>query len=898
MDTFAEAAFRVSDSLGLNPKDFFLKACGLTVDAILSYRESRSKKLDILSNKLYDKSWQYNSTILEHYVNRKIYLYDSDKEIKIEEIRKEIVHPRHARNIIITGSAGTGKSTVLKWLFLNTYIKSYTFTYLPAILFSEYSDFNKALEAIENYIDQKGASVVFIDGLDEFASVSGNNADFNKLVEFIDRKSFSLQSELFHKFVISTRQEHFEFHRMISRKNADMNLDNYCIYELRTLTSREALKICKTVKYLSKLDFEKNYSHFKDKWPTNKDNVNRLTEVEYRRALKEYIYRTDCNYSLLNYPVFCRYAYQIISDWCNDKSDINDYSTQSNRILNALKSYIKWEFHDTERKQTSGGQGLIAFERYFNTVLDFLTNIAGEMGEENAIEKFKWRKLMKKYRINKNSALCALQEFGKDGKDYYAFFHQSFFEYFFARYHVTNYKGGKFFAKTKLQHLLTNNSSFAVMYVEQMYIAGDDIVVRIFDGLANYYHLYGEKLYKKLADLASGNTSLVYYSAAPFTVEEYLDVFEFGRIIFAGVSIDKNQLIEICTSGILKIQDPDFLGAFNPQMFSKRIKITGVQIHSKANTIKYLKCSFWYLRNGEEMHYGGFQSVPILQENSITLSKLSKVIKFLLSKPEFSLTGTNYSDFLVKIINAKNAKIYSNCSQKYDVDDLIISSWKSKVANFLGSNNQYWCLYNENVMHFYTCQHLNEKVMVKLFSDGIKKEALEFSTMYANYCSYKEDVHSAIDNLCFENLGKLQIKFDSSQVRTGKEPNALSYYIFAHWINGRLYKTKQSIIKGNNSSSSSFPIDEVIQFLTGMNNFENMSLNSKIALALSDEKIVTLFLLNEMNTAKQLAEETINLCDKFGHTMGRTLREQLVGGSTIDPSFIEKFILDYLWISY
>lgn len=233
--------------------ELLIKAGAKIVEATLSYKEAHDRKLSVLSDKLHVKSWQYNETILKHYVNRKIYFYNTGKKTNIWKIRHEITRPRLSRNIIITGPGGSGKSTTLKWLYLNTTVKGFSYTYLSANMFSKYSNFDQALSAMESFIDHFGSSVVFIDGLDEFACINSQSADFNKLVSFIDRKSSVQQSTPHHRFVISTRPEHFEFQAMIVNKNTQMNLDNYCVFELRDLEPKETIKICKTVKYLSKL---------------------------------------------------------------------------------------------------------------------------------------------------------------------------------------------------------------------------------------------------------------------------------------------------------------------------------------------------------------------------------------------------------------------------------------------------------------------------------------------------------------------------------------------------------------------------------------------------------------------------------------------------------------------
>ena len=81
-------------------------------------RTNKKDKMNVFFDKECDKSYQYNETILQNFVPRKCRYYGSKQMVSIKKIKAEIKSRKYLqKNVILTGLAGAGKSTALKWLF-------------------------------------------------------------------------------------------------------------------------------------------------------------------------------------------------------------------------------------------------------------------------------------------------------------------------------------------------------------------------------------------------------------------------------------------------------------------------------------------------------------------------------------------------------------------------------------------------------------------------------------------------------------------------------------------------------------------------------------------------------------------------------------------------------------
>jgi len=457
------------------------------IDIVGNRQKDKEERLRYLSSASIDNNFAYNAVLVKNFVKRRINFYNLKKSATLKSIENEISYQKIARNVIITGQAGVGKSTVLKWLYVNAYVDSHIFShvaYISSKMVMACTSLEELGVSIDAMLKGKGRCLVFFDGLDELPFVTGKHGELEKFLHLFDDKVPAVLKKQNHKFVLSTRPEHFKFYAMIKNKGTTKALNTYVVYEVQPLDAKESHKICMLNKKLHDFEIKEGLTspHFSDKWP-EKDMGKGLNEKKFIKCLQDYLGSTDISESLLQSPLLCRYAYQIISDWESSKnhkpSDNKLIFTLSTQIERVITSYVKWEYHDRYHESTHKGMGKERFQKYGNKVFGFLASVAEIIYSQGSIKRSEWEKLKGKARIDVNSALCVLQE---DNKGHLLFIHKSFMDYFLARYFVNtttlNPEKTEEFAA-----LLTENSSFSLMYTELLLTYGNAFSKKICENL-------------------------------------------------------------------------------------------------------------------------------------------------------------------------------------------------------------------------------------------------------------------------------------------------------------------------------------------------------------------------------------------------------------------------------
>lgn len=563
------------------------------IDTAQNRRTIRKQKLNVFRNKSYDMSYLYNEVILKNFVKRNFRYYGSNRNISIYKVKAEIKSKQYfQRNIILTGQTGSGKSTALKWLFLNTTLHKCNYIYLYAKMFDECKSLDEALKEIENIIPSDKHSIIFFDGLDELKCIKGNAYEFNKFISFFDKNSNHEFDKPDCKFVISTRPEHFGFNNMIIKKNSERSLDNYLIIELPELTPKEAFRICKSIKKLYQFDKKIGVSNFTNKWPSKEKRNIFFNEKEYLNILKKYLNVTKDANSLLNIPLLCRYAYQIICDWFESEQDSYNqiYKTQSDKVKKVIECCIKWEFHDRYTYQTEGGTGDVFLNKYRDRIWNFLTDIAGIMDDDKFIEKDQWMQAIKLREIQEiNEAFCVLKEVkNKDEKEKLCFVHNIFQNYFLARYYILMTKEERKKCEDQYIYILRSNSEFATMFIEQLINGEDELSKRI---CINILQRENDN-FDKLIEYARGNLRFLYSSDVSFTIEEYLSVFPCGIFEYNGTVFNKNLIRELCYEGVLELENIYSLNEIKSEVITRNnLNIIGIRIN-RINCCNSLEIGF------------------------------------------------------------------------------------------------------------------------------------------------------------------------------------------------------------------------------------------------------------------------------------------------------------------
>ncbi len=894
MNVFTKGVTFATKSIVGNEKKVLTNLATTIVKSSLNKREAYREKVRILkSNHL--QGWQYNELILRHFVKRRFTFYGTNKKSSIGKIKQEIQHPKLATNIILTGAAGSGKSTALKWLFMNTNIKGYPALYLCASMFDSYKSLDEVLSAIAKTISKYNKCIVFFDGLDELKCIKGVSEEFNQFIHFFNEKSNYIPKHAHYRFVIATRQEHFSFHKMIIKKKSKKRLDNYRVFEIQPLNPTETLKVCKTIERLSKLDIKENTHHFKDKWPSSGGNNNTFSRSEYLRLLRKYLKETSSDQSLLTYPLLCRYAYPIIREWNTLNQSYSQYidGTQSAPICCALESYIKWEFHDNYQGHTESDEGRNLLNKYKQEVFEFLTEIAGSMGKDDLIDKEHWEKLKYKNNIEGNASFCALQEFDDD---HMAFIHKSFKDYFLACYFAKNTSTKR--KKTKkelatLLELLNSSTMFCTMYTEQLLKSNSRITKIVTKHLMQ---TVANDSPAKLSNFVRGSARYSYQSEAPFTVEEYFQVFPYGDCEYCGIRFNRDKFQKLYATGILEITENEHFENYKSSEISKKLNIKGIKYSPYYwKGFKHTTRNFALVHNGSIIDIGGYWTHSWSDEDIFLLSKRSELKQLFTNNP--SIEEIQRNEALRLLLLEKEQRDQNN----YIEEQIILSNWIISIVKFIGEDYDYFCLFDEASLHIYQCNSANESLIKELFLKGFSRYPVDYISLYGQYRAKTIECDTATELGQFYNTKICIPNFIFDHYTPIEENNVLQKYYHIHWNNIKLLslKKEEKVFNTNNINH----VLETIKLFDLYKEADSLladSPNEKMQLYLSDERLFTYYALGKGEEMVNLACETLDLCDKYHHTAGADLRKFLIDDETSfvgkDMEKIHAFAQDHIWL--
>lgn len=901
MDIIKGGLTRIGESIAGERGKLGVEIGRAIVDAALNERTLYNKKLECLCR--HDvMGWQYTEEILKIFVKRKFTYYGTEECVKIGKVKSEIEFQKLARNVIITGPAGSGKSTALKWLYMNSHIKGCAFLYIYARMFDECTSLQTVLDAVSEAIAHTDQCVVFFDGLDELKCIKGTSDEFQELVEFFSKKSSQEKKEgRCHRFVISTRPEHFSFHKMIKKKYFKKNLDNYIIYELQLLTRKETLKICKSIETLSMYDRKKKFRHFLDKWPAPDKKGHGMTKTQYLRHLKKYLKLTPPKQSLLTLPLLCRYAYPIICEWSlqNHIDTEPMLNRESAQIQSALTAYIKWEFHDTHEYQTAGGEGKALLANYQRKVHGFLTEIAGTMGTSDCIDKKQWDRIRKAKKIAGNISFCVLQEYNDENM---SFIHPLFKDFYLASYCVKivecNARKRKFLREKDaayISELLGSHSLVSLMYAEQLLKCNYSLVKKVCTYLLQT--VVHNDLHK-FAKFASGHAWYMYAEEAPFTIEEYLLVFPLGGVKYHDISFNISILDKLYSTGILEVESADSCLECDLSQISNNLTIRGVKCSPVFGTdFKHTVRELKIIYSGDFVDIGGYWESNITRQE-LTEILLHSEIRHLVEKMDINANAILRSE-VIKLVLFKKRTM--DALRRMNEEKTLVG-WIKSIIDFIGNDKNYWCLFDRGSLSVLQMTLENKPQMIELFYQGLSENVFDYITLYGEYRALTQPIDALIEG--GENLQKsnVYVDFDVNIGKLEKTDNALRTYYSIHWKNLKLFR---KVLNGNRSFLKD-DIDTIIDIREVLDLYEvaekslEESPNEKLTLYLSDEHLFTFYIIGEGDQMVDLAEKTLELCKKYQHQKGEWFRRLLLSDDMRftgkDLEKIYAFARDYIWM--
>lgn len=822
------------------------------IDTAQNRRDLKRRKMKVFSNKIYDKNSKYMEIMLKNFVSRKFQYYGvkNKKHVSIYKIKSNIENTKYwHQNIIITGQAGMGKSTALKWLYYKSNIKNSKFIFLYSKMFFECKNLDDFLTEIAKKIPNDKKCIIFFDGLDELPFIKGTAYEFQQIINFFDKSSNRDSEKPNCKFVISTRQEHFNFKKMFIEKNLERNPENYSVYEIQMLNPKEAFKICKSIKKLSqyeqRCDGNEFGQHFTNKWPSKEMKNNSLTEKEYIKLLKKYLQSNLINDSLLNSPLLCRYGYQIICDWNSQGQSFDEKNgkTQSDKIKKVLECCIKWEFHDHFDLQTQGRKGKEKFECYEYDVFDFLVQVAGRMGSNDYIAIDEWDKLKTEKNILLNDALCVLQEGGSGELE---FIHNTFKNYFLACFYASKKNEENCEKNEILSSLLKSSSEFSEMYVEQLIVGSNKLAKRVCNELMKIHNINIEEL----AEYARGNMKLIYTETISFTIEEYLNIFQDGSFLYEGITFDRDTLQ---INGILRVEKFDNLMNCRKEVISINPNyITGIE--TCIDDIECIGIHFFIYGNNV------FHRIDAYGKNT-----------------------------------AKNGDLYK---QKSENEHKRMFSLMDNMIYIIGNDKRYWCLFNGNSSVFvYQINQNNENIMSILFSKSKLMNPMKCAMTYGLYKAMTESETVVVDNGYFYEISNIPYTFDANHTFLRYTDNFLCQYY-------KIYRDIIYLLRKKTDNEDNLEWDRLKQnfhakYSKVFSCLED-SLSEKLKLYFNDEQLLISYIFEESEKMRNLAQHTLELCEKYQNQSGVEFRKYLLrdniafNGHDLDKVY--KFANTHIWM--
>lgn len=891
-----EEVIQLAEDVGGKPGRLIAELATSVVKYVESKEKRRKEKISNLC-KPGIMGAQYNDVLLNNFVKIRFSYYGTDETASVKDILRETERERYARNIIITGPAGIGKSTVLKWLYVNADVKGYSSLYVPARFFNqdqfEYNSFKEVLETLDSLIreekDGEEKCVIFIDGLDELNCLKGKRNEFDDIIDFVNERNRRGKF----KFIISTRPEHFAFQKRIKKRDTKKTLDNYLVFQAKPLSRKEAYLVCKSLGKLMMHEKElKGTAHFVGKWPDGQ----LLSKREYLKLLKTYLNAQDPETSLFSIPLLCRYAYPIICDWNGNMYQASFYSNnnKSHQIQIAIRACTKWEFHDFWEGPTDSGDGLKLFHEYEAKVNSFLTKVAGKMGRQDYISKEEWERLSKKCNLTLNESYCVLQEYDVDK---ISFAHASFKDYYMAMYYVgvleRHLSRGSIMGSENaeiLSRLLWQNSEFSIMYVERLSGSKNPVIRRIIN------HISCQHDSEWIAKLASGEIWYMFKPDEPFTIKEYLSVFPLGAVHYSNITFNTKVITQLEKTGILEVNDTKLLRDCSCDKICHGLQLHGVIISpAHRDEIKQTSESFYIIDDGALYH------VDEYWHRGITWEYIQGILgnKF----PQYFDGTMTASDILsIDEVRRELQMQQYNSEVAHLNESLFLIQWIRDTISYIGIEKRYWCLFYSGALYVYEMMPQNEEKINELFSHGIDKSFEEFVSIYGKYCSMLKDLETIVDECRFCDAETLTPAFSANQLVEHKYVfNILCKYYSIHWRNltilqkGYSYISKQDA-EINMLMSANTLLDEYEDVEEWFNNNGNDKLN----LIFSDEKLVSLYILGDGERMVNLARSTMSLCEEYDHREGIEFRKFLISDDTSfvgeDYQKVHEFCKKHIWI--
>ena len=391
------------------------------------------------------------------------------KRYTIKDLVREIKRPSNI--FAITGKPASGKTTTMRYLYCRL-SRTRKCVYIQMQTVRSIDDLVRRIKSQATPRWRENEPVIaFIDGVDEAlsfrldSSISSVETCYSVFLQGASSKIYNLFSDCglnLDCVVLSLRPEFLEspgYLQNCSGQNLDMH-----ICWLEKLSSEDIIKIFKSLRVLQRMD-KSNSKRHSGRYPSIWE------EHKYVKRFKK-ILRDNLD-SVFYYPMFVRYAYAFMKVYEGDLGKKNltpaDNMAKSFKVL--LEAALKWEFHiyysNGTRAFLSQDQKVETNEfKKFKAAIDSCMNQVIRVMLEQDLNKEENPWTISRYKLRDILANCAYNDKDHlviahciltvdDNGMNFGFFHNSFYEFYLAKYLITPQAG----YQARKRHLVSSDSS-------------------------------------------------------------------------------------------------------------------------------------------------------------------------------------------------------------------------------------------------------------------------------------------------------------------------------------------------------------------------------------------------------------------------------------------------------
>ncbi len=840
--------------------------------AVIRHKRDKIERFQVITSNGIGRP-EYGEILQKKYFVDRICFDKNQSPQKLKHIKARIENDKFNDNhIMLVGASGLGKSTALRWLFLNVSSKRFDhLAYFPASFFQDCNDINEIIQKVKDNTNNIGRCVLFIDGVDELKCITGNEKDLTDLCEGLiqltvtRRQSDKYINNIGHTIVMSTRPEHFGFSQTLKTKKEKMSYSRFSVYWFLPMNRNESEEMCiRTIKRYMEKNKDTTMADYQDKSPKDRKELS-----QYYKQLHRYLKEDNKNsrfVSVLDNPMLCRYSYAVIMNSRFKNKISADEMSEAKKREEVIHSVIGWEYHDG---QSTKGKAVSKNDEKGieneNRVLSFLASMAFIADSDGKnIDKDEWNKQRKIHNISINNSLCFLEE-NSDG--YLAFTNRLFYEYCLAKWYALCDKEILFkddaingFTKLLMQ------KEFAEMYLE--FIENEECICQLKEINCMY----------DLFEFLQGGVELFYDEKMDATIEKILLFFPLSTLVYCNINFTYDLIVKIRKTSMLEIIHNDFIRCNINKITENDIDIICL-ISPNIKCISAVEHNFCVFYNNKVHNIYGCtkQSIPEIEFQD---SFFKKQIRGGLLEDKDKIMYRMYQEW--KFETEKRMKISTRS----------ITNIVKDISFVFGTENCLWCIYDGRHLTIYKKTQMNSVALSKYFKQNSHYNSLDdYVYSYFIYISFFTK-NNDLQNLERYDVRNFEFSFthcimQNDTIDISKE--IMSRYYDLWWYNRRLAEV--------NSKAAIYKIPIINEY----NILDKLviDINSGLVrIAISDEKIITFMLLQDFDELHNVALDSLGFCEENNYMEGMEVRKRIIESKDLDNNEknyeLNQLVLDLL----